>query len=263
LHRTDGDIDVVVADDEPLARQLLLRLLADQPGVRVTGVAADGASTRRQIAETVPDLVFLDIEMPGLSGVELMASWPPHTPRPFVIFVTAYREYAATAFNLDAIDYLVKPIVKERLSHALDKARRAITASRICAANCAPRDGAVVIRQRDEIIRLEEAEIFWLEAASQYVYVHAESGRYIVAETLNRFHGRLSPGTFLRVHRSAVVNVAKVARVLRRPNGLYRLQLANDASVPLSRSRSRMVGELAAACAGNRVDARLRSEAVR
>jgi len=263
LHRTDGHIDVVVADDEPLARQLLLRLLADQAGVRVAGVAADGASTRRRIAETAPDLVILDIEMPGLSGVDLVASWPPLAPRPYVIFVTAYREYAATAFNLDAIDYLVKPVVKDRLSRALDKARRTITASRISAANCKPCDSAVIIRQRDEIIRLEQAQILWLQAASQYVYVHAETGRYIVAETLSRFHARLSPETFLRVHRSAVVNVARVARVLRRPNGLYRLQLTNDASVPLSRSRSRMVGELAAVCAGNRTDGRLGSEAAR
>jgi len=265
LHRTEADIDAVVADDEPLARELLLRLLADQPGIRVTGVAADGASTRRLITDAEPDLVFLDVEMPGMSGVDMMAAWPPQAVRPYVVFVTAYDEYATMAFDLDAVDYLVKPVVKDRLSRALDRARRTIAASRIAAAaqtpagNPAANVGAVVIRQRDEIIRLDESEILWLEAASQYVYVHAESGRYIVAETLSRFHRRLSPDRFLRVHRSAVVNVAKVARVLRRSNGLFRLQLANDTSVPLSRSRRRMLDTLLAACAGNR----LRGEAAR
>jgi DNA-binding LytR/AlgR family response regulator len=271
MEATEGIIRVVIADDEPLARQLLVRLVQAQPDVSVVGLAKDGASARRIVAESDPDLVFLDVEMPKLSGVELSESWRAGVERPHVIFVTAFDRYALNAFEVDALDYLVKPIEKERFVRAMEKARRAIRAAKVCklgeqiaamatpeAGSSSPGEGGafVTIRQRDEILRFPEDEIIWLEAASQYVQVHTDSARYIVAEPLNRYHARLRSDAFVRVHRSAVVNTAKVTRVLRRQNGVHELRLSNGVSVPLSRSRRALVDRLLGACADNRREVR-------
>jgi DNA-binding LytR/AlgR family response regulator len=262
----ENNIRVVIADDEPLARQLLVNLVGGQQGLDIVGTAKDGEAARRLIDETEPDLVFLDVEMPKMSGVDLTASLRSRTLRPYVVFVTAHDRYATAAFDLDAVDYLVKPIQKERLSHSVEKARLAIRAARVrrlgeeivAVAATEPTSGTqrrnryLVIRQRDELVRLHENDIQWLEAASQYVRIHTDSAKYIVAESLNRYHARLCPETFVRVHRSVVVNTLKVMRVLRRANGVHELQLANGTYVPLSRSRRALVDRFLGVCADNR-----------
>lgn len=267
MDAVENNIRVVIADDEPLARQLLVRLVQAQTGMQIVGIAKDGASAKRVIEESCPDLVFLDVEMPKLSGVDLTAAWKAGDDKPHVVFVTAYDRYATRAFDVDALDYLVKPVEKERFQQAVEKARRAICSARLrklgeqIAAVTVPEgestfaegsSGYVTIRQRDELIRLPEDDILWLEAASQYVRVHTESAHYVVAEPLNRYHARLCSDAFIRVHRSAVVNARKVTRVLRRPNGVHELRLTNGDGVPLSRSRRVLVDEFLGTCADNR-----------
>jgi two-component system LytT family response regulator len=256
-------IRVVIADDEPLARQLLERLVAAQSGLTVVGSAEDGESARQVIRDQNPDLVFLDIMMPKVNGIELMESFGSSSARPYIVFVTAFDNYAIKAFDLDALDYLVKPIERERFAQSIARARTAICAKRIQQlgekiaavsgkSQFAPLDDNepfVIVRQRDELIRIRKQDIYWLEAASQYVRIHTKSAHYIVAEPLNKYHEKLSSNAFVRVHRSAVVNTAKVRHVMKRQNGVHVLQLANGASVPLSRSRRSLVNEFLVVCA--------------
>jgi len=264
---SDPGIRVVIADDEPLARQLLLRLVDGQPDLVTVGVAENGETALQLIKKTRPDLVFLDIKMPQLSGMELASTLRSLTPPPFVVFVTGYNQYATRAFDLDVLDYLVKPIAKERFRQSVAKARKAICAVRLQelgekiaavtghesksnASNA--HDTQLTLRQGDELLRIDERDVCWLEAASQYVRVHTDAHSYVVAEPLNRFLRKLSPALFRRVHRSAAVNVSKIDRVLRRANGVHELRLCNGASVPLSRSRRRQLDVLLDVSARNR-----------
>lgn len=257
------DITVVIADDEPLARQLLARLIKAQPGLSIVGTAESGDEALRKIVEAEPDLVFLDVKMPKLTGVELTESLKSMPRKPLVVLVTAFDRFATEAFDLDVLDYLVKPVAKDRFARTIERARHAIRAKRVqelgeriaavATSESADTDDDpfVIIRQRDELVRVRERDIYWLEAASQYVNIHTRDDCYVVAEPLKRYFARLQSPTFRRVHRSAVVNVGKIRRVLRRPNGVHELELANDDRVALSRSRKALVEELLDACAGN------------
>jgi two-component system LytT family response regulator len=264
---TDSSIRVVIADDEPLARQLLTRLVESQPDLLTVGVAETGESAWQLIRKTRPDLVFLDIKMPEMNGVELAAALRAHGNSPYVVFVTGYNQFATRAFDLDALDYLVKPIAKDRFRQSVERARKAICADRlqelgekIAAVTgheasgfvAAAHDARLTLRQGDELLRIDERDVYWLEAASQYVRVHTASHSYVVAESLNRFLQKLSPQLFKRVHRSAAVNVSKVDRVLRCANGVHELRLCDGTAVPLSRSRRRQVSAFLDASARNR-----------
>jgi two-component system, LytTR family, response regulator len=240
-------IKVVIADDEPLARQLLERLVCAQPEFTVAGIAENGIAAERMIAEEKPDLVFLDINMPEKTGVELTETLHAQPITPLIVFVTAFDRFAAVAYDLDVLDYLVKPISKARFSRAVERARNAIAARRSSDANVP----YVVVKRRDELIRVAERDIYWLEAASQYVHIHTADDSFVVAEPLKRYFSRLSSPDFKRVHRSAVVNIRKVSRILRKANGVHELELANGVGVSLARSRKMMLEELLGASAGN------------
>lgn len=260
-------IRVVIADDEPLARQLLARLVDNQPDLLLVGAAETGEGAWQLIRKTRPELVFLDIKMPQMNGVELAGMLHAEGSRPYVVFVTGYNQYATRAFDLDALDYLVKPIAKDRFRQSVERARRAICADRLqelgerIAAVAGQdtgsgggdaRDVQLTLRQGDELLRIDERDVYWIEAASQYVRVHTETHSYVVAESLNRFLQKLSPDLFQRVHRSAAINVSKVDRVLRRPNGVHELKLCNGVAVPLSRSRRKQVDRILNVSARNR-----------
>jgi two-component system, LytTR family, response regulator len=258
LNCEDQSIRVVIADDEPLARQLLARLVEAQGDLTIVGQAGDGESARRLIKDARPDLVFLDIMMPTLNGLEMVASLQSGAHQPHIVFVTAFEDHAIRAFELDALDYLVKPIERARFARTVQRAKTAILAMReqgtaddIAASAAQGPEPYVIVRHRDELIRIPEHDIFWLEAASQYVHIHTESARFIVAESLSSYLDRLASNCFVRVHRSAAVNRSKVAHVVRKQNGVHELQLANGVGVPLSRSRRNLLAEILGACAAN------------
>ena len=253
-----GDVRVLIADDEQLARKLLKNLVGLQGGISVCGLAASGAEALQLIERESPDLVFLDIKMPGLDGIELARIVNRMPVPPFVVFVTAFEGYAVPAFELDALDYLVKPVNRERFGQTVQRAKKAISTQRIrmlgekiAAASTPDADDEryVVVRQCDDLIRIPESQILWLEAASQYVRIHTANNQYIVAEPLSRYHARLKSESFLRVHRSAVVNTMKIVRVRKMRNGVHQLRLVNGASVPVSRSRKTLVDQLLSVCA--------------
>jgi DNA-binding LytR/AlgR family response regulator len=193
------DIQVVIADDEPLARQLLVRLVREHGDLTVAGVADNGDTALRMVRETAPDLVFLDIRMPGMTGVELATAFRSLPACPLVVFVTAFDGYATEAFDLEVLDYLVKPVEKQRFVRAVDRARKALCARRVrdlgerIAAVATTHgenpvgngaDPYVIVKQRDELIRIPERDIYWLEARSQYVSIHTKEARSSRFETL-------------------------------------------------------------------------------
>ena len=248
-----NEIKVVIADDEELARQLLSNLVGEEAGLSIVGEAASGDDALRLIRQSTPDLVFLDIRMPGVDGIELASVLGEMPSAPLVVFVTAFNDYATRAFDLEALDYLVKPIERSRFRQTIQRAKNAIrsrTGLPDESQNGSDAPGRfVTVKHRDELVRIPESEIFWLEAASQYVRIHTATKHYIVAESLNNYHARLEQERFVRVHRSAVVNIAQVARVLKKRHGVHELQLMNGIGVPLSRSRKQMVGEFLELCA--------------
>lgn len=251
-------LSVLIVDDEPLARLRLVQLLADIPRVRVAGECASAADARRTLARQSVDAMLLDVQMPGLSGLELVEALPRES-RPFIVFVTAYDEFAVRAFELHAVDYLLKPVREARLVDAIGRVRRmkdagvrdehqarlavALEALRAdqyaLAERLIPRDDYLDVIQvdlRDRSIFVNVAEIDWIESADNYVRLHVGRDSYLHRATLREMEARLDPASFVRVHRSAVVNIASVREKSAWGSGDHMLRLADGATVKLSRT---------------------------
>ena len=256
-------ISALVVDDERLARSLICSLVNKDPDLSLVGSCGDGDEARREIRRLRPDLLFLDIQMPGLSGVELVQSLSRLGPLPYVVFVTAFDEYAVKAFEMDALDYLLKPVDPVRFRQTAARAKKAIQQRRIGRlgqeiAHVAalfeggqppPEPAQLLVRKGDELVNLPMSDIVWVEAASQYVHVHTVSHSYTLAKSLKAFERELPNELFTRVHRSAVVNHTRLKRILRKPNGVHALVLEDGTTVPLSRSRRGLVRNLLSQCA--------------
>jgi two-component system LytT family response regulator len=246
---------VVIVDDEPLARQGIRQLLASHADVEVAGEARNGREAVRMLNALAPDLVFLDIQMPELGGFGVLRQVTV-TPLPAVIFVTAFDSFAVRAFESHALDYLVKPVHEARFEDALGRARErrrsqeAVELSRrlgglLAAGPSAGQEPSrrIVIGAGFSDLILDIAEIDWIEAEDYYAAVHARGGRYLVRESLTSLEARLDRTRFVRVHRSAIVNLAQVVEI--------RVQVAADSTVvlrtgvqlPLSRRRREQVAE--------------------
>ena len=195
----------LIVDDEALARERVRTLLGDVAGVTVVGECSGGREAVEAILEHRPDLVFLDVQMPDLNGFEVLdavaTDWLPA-----VIFVTAYDEYAIKAFDVHAIDYLLKPIEPERFRKAL---ARTTTRGLLSLLDERPMD-RLVIRMRGKVSFLKPSEIDWIEADGKHAVLHTGRDTHIVRHTLTRLEQRLASHGFVRVHRSAIVNVDRI-----------------------------------------------------
>jgi two-component system LytT family response regulator len=200
------DIRTLIVDDEPLAREGLRLLLAADREIRVVGECANGREAVEAIHRLRPDLVFLDVQMPELDGFGVIASLQP-TELPQVVFVTAYDRYALRAFEVHALDYLLKPFDDERFHDALARAKRRV----------APRSREhttrLAVKDLGRIVFLDVAEIQWIEAADYYVQLHVGGQSYLHRESMQSLEARLDPSQFLRIHRSAIVNVQAVKEI--------------------------------------------------
>lgn len=252
---------VVIVDDEHLALRRLEHLLARAEDVEVVARCHDGESALAAIADAKPDAVFLDVKMPMLDGFGV-ADAIAGEDGPAIVFVTAYDEFAVGAFETRALDYLLKPIEEERLGRSLsrlrDDLRRRKTDERIAelqtvledlrgartAAGLAPRDAEFWIRERGRIVKLADAEIEWIEAERDYVRLHTDGRAHMLRNTMQNMEGRLDPSRFVRVHRSAIVNVAHVAAVRVTPTGGRVLQLTSGDEVRVGRSYESAVNAL-------------------
>jgi two-component system LytT family response regulator len=243
-------IRTILADDEPLARRQLRALLQRDPQIALIAEAATGQEAHRALMQLQPELALLDVRMPMGDGFSVLEGVPR---RPYVIFATAHAEHAVRAFDVEAVDYLLKPFDDERFDRAIRRAKEAIRARRLLtavqdfagdgptAAGAGPSEaGRLAVHDGRGVSWIEVREIEWIEAADYYVQVHAQGKAYLVRESLQKLEQRLGE-PFLRVHRSALVNVAKVQRLERLEGGELGIVLQSGSKVPVSRARRRRV----------------------
>jgi two-component system, LytTR family, response regulator len=237
-----AELRVLVVDDEPLVREGIRRLLEREVDVRLLGEARNGEEALERIRELRPDLVLLDVQMPGTDGFAVVAALEPEE-RPAIVFVTAYSEYAIRAFDVHAVDYLLKPFDAERFATALRRARVRMTegkADRLEAllATLQPARAyheRLLLKQEGTVVVVLASDIDWVEAADNYVKIHARTGRYMVREALKQMEAKLDPARFARAHRSAIVNLSRVKSLDPLAAGENVITLTTGTRVTLSR----------------------------
>ena len=235
----------LIVDDEPLARRRLRALLAGEPRVDIIGEAATGSAAVTAIRNERPDLLLLDIQMPGQDGFDVLQEIAG-IHEPVVIFVTAHDEHAIRAFEAEALDYVLKPVVEERLRAAvrralarLDERRRGDSSATIATllGQLRPRAAARIPVKRDgRITFVNAAEIHWAEADGDLVTLHTSRDAFVVRMTMAEIEGRLGDRAFARVHRSAIVNVDSIREIQPMFKGDYVIVLKNGASVRTGRA---------------------------
>ena len=241
----------LIVDDESPARERLKRLLASIEGIELIGEAASGIQAVEMIERERLDLVLLDIQMPGLDGFEVIEALQDP---PLVIFVTAYDEYAIRAFEVNALDYLLKPFSRERLAKAVRRAQEALAEERDFPARLGPLLESLAaqgryltrlaVRDRDRIRVLDVDEVDWIGIEGEQVMVYVEDRAYSIRRTLAELETRLDPAQFFRAHRSAIVNLSRVKEIIPWFKGTHKLRLTTGAEVDLSRARARTLRKL-------------------
>lgn len=241
-------VTVLVADDEPVARAGLRHLLADVDWMTCIGEVGNGPAAIEAIERLRPDLVFLDIQMPGLLGTEVAQRT---THRPLVVFTTAHAEHAIAAFELGALDYLLKPFGQERFNAALERLRAAFgepappAFERLAEALGPGPIGRIFVRSGRAIVPMAVDTIAWFEALGDYVAAHAGSTTHLVHVSLNRLERRLDPKRFSRIHRTHIVNLDHVEAFRRQDAGRLVAQLRDGQVLAVSRAKAQELRSLA------------------
>jgi two-component system LytT family response regulator len=240
-------IRTLIVDDEPLGRERIRTLLADDPEIEVTGECPDGRQAIADIERHKPDLVFLDVQMPEVDGFAVLDAIAGER-MPAIIFVTAYDRYAVQAFEVQALDYLLKSFDRERFQAALQRAKEEIRRSKEGFLNerlaglledlqtKQKRLTRLVVKSAGRIVFLRVEEIDWVEAADNYVRVHAGRESHLLRETLQSLESRLSPEKFLRIHRSTLVNLDRIRELRPIFHGDYLVRLNDGTELTLSRN---------------------------
>lgn len=224
---------VVIADDEPLARLRLRRLLGTIPGLEVVAECASGIEVMQLLPDCPCDLLFLDIQMPGADGFQALEHVVAR-PRA-VVFVTAHAEHAVRAFDVQAVDYLLKPISADRLLQALERVQRALASeAAIIATPAIPRRLALPIGRRMQMVELDELDCALAQA--NYVELKVGARSFVLRETISGFHARLDPQRFLRIHRSAIVRIDAIREIEPLASGRYRVNLHSGQRLVSGRS---------------------------
>ena len=226
-------LTIAVIDDEPLARVRVKSLLCQESDLRIVGEAGTKRAAVELLTHEKPDVAIIDIQLPDGSGFDVVQTLPAAS-LPLLIFLTAYENYATTAFDVCALDYVVKPVRPERLLAAVDKARNAARVSTSPKA-CSQPARLAVTSEDGAIVLIPTSEIRYIEAAANYVRVHWRGGHQLYRESISTVEQKLDASKFARVHRSAIVNLDYVTRLEPNAFGDYRLLLDNDAELPLSR----------------------------
>jgi two-component system LytT family response regulator len=225
-------IRALVVDDEPHARESVRALLDAEPGWRVIGECDSALALRKAVASVVPDVVFLDVRLPGDDGIALARVLGELSPRPLVVFTTAFESYAVSAFEVQAIDYLLKPFEDSRFHTALRRVEHALRAGP------APQRylQRLVIRSIGRVQFVDVAQIDWLEASGNYVEVHAGRDSFLHRERLRVLEEQLDPAMFVRIHRSIIVNRGAVKELRPLAGGDYSVLLRGGEPLRLSRT---------------------------
>lgn len=242
---------VAIVDDEPLARDGVALHLREEPDIDIVAMCADGAEAIDAIRDLAPDLVFLDVRMPGLSGFEVIEEIGVERMPP-VIFLTAYEQHALEAFRVHAVDYLLKPLDRQKLGEALARARRDVAQRALLRRTSelaslldqlggggggqgANRNGRILVRVGSNVHILRPDEIAWVEADGDYVTLHTSEKSFLLRESLRNMETRLGPHGFRQIHRSCLVSIRRIRELLANENGDYHAVLENGARLKVGR----------------------------
>jgi two-component system LytT family response regulator len=256
-----GDaLRVVVADDEALARHMLTTLLAREPGVRVVAECGNGPETIDAVRDHAPDVLFLDVRMPGASGIEVLERLGPDAVRA-VVLVTAFDDYAVAAFELHALDYVMKPVDPDRFRTTMHRVRERLRQQRSASVTdeairaLAQAYGAasggqageryltrIVVRSTKSVAVVDLADVDWIEADDDYLRLHAGARAHLVRGTLGALEAQLDPSEFVRIHRSTIVRLSRVKELVPQLHGDYEVRLTTGAQLRLSRSYRERLG---------------------
>lgn len=248
---------VLVVDDEPIARQAVSRHLRDDPDVAELDECGDGIAAVQAIRRRSPDLVFLDIQMPGMTGVDVVRAIGAER-MPATVFVTAFEQYAVRAFEANAVDYLVKPFSRERFGQALARAKARLTggsqaataASIMQALDALRRREAylerIPVREGEQVVFVDVDDIVWIKASRNTVLIHLAGRSHELRETMAALAARLDPRRFARVHRSAIINVRRVQSIHPWFNGYHVLTMDTGQQLRMSRYQHETFLRLAA-----------------
>jgi two-component system LytT family response regulator len=242
---------VAIVDDEPLAREGVAHLLGAEPDIEIVATCSDGAEAVRSIRELAPDLVFLDVRMPGLSGFDVIESIGVER-MPAVIFLTAYEQHAIDAFRVNAVDYLLKPLDRAKLAEALERARRDVAHRslvhrgteltalleqiRATGGSGRTRSARILVRTGANIHVLEPEDIAWIGADGDYVTLHAGDKPHLLRESLRNMEVRLAAHGFQRIHRSTLVSMRRIRQLTVNTDGDYEVVLDNGVRLKVGRS---------------------------
>lgn len=225
----------IIIDDEKLGRELIKSYLSGYPEFTTEAECSDGFEGLKAIREINPDIIFLDIQMPKLSGLEMLELIDV---KPFVVLVTAYDEFAVQAFEFNALDYLLKPVEKERFDITI---KRFLTEHRV---NAAPREPLnessqkitrIVLKEREKVIIIPLEKILYIEAQDDYVMIHTDEGKHLRKQTMKYFDEALDPENFIRIHRSYIININHISGIELFEKDLYYAVMNNGKKLPLSR----------------------------
>ena len=259
-------ITTLVVDDENPSRQAIKHLLSKDSDIQIVGEAMDGATAVEMIRRHRPKLVFLDIEMPMLSGMKVLGNFP-ESERPEVIFVTAYENYAREAFDIYAVDYVMKPFSDSRFATALERAKRRIADRALAGpeeavralldhfkeSGASPPRGAsgtgqgysrLIVKADGQLHFLNQRDIRWVQAQGDYVKIHVKGHGLLVRMTMGKAAALLDPSIFLRIRKSAIVNLAYVKRVKQMLGSKQGMELDDGTTIPIGASYRDAVGEL-------------------
>lgn len=242
-------ISTLLVDDESLARKRMRSLLREYDDFEIVGEAAGGEEALQKIAELRPHVVFLDVQMPDVDGFEVVRRLPDDV-RPLIVFVTAYEQYALQAFQVSAVQYLLKPVDREDLAKAMTRVRQLVLAEKDDASSAInellaqlqrPKSflQRIVVKSKGRTLLFRIEQVDWFESAGNYVRLHISANggreRHLLRETMNSLEEKLDPRHFLRIHRSAIVNLERVRELQPTSHGEYIVILSDDTRLTLSR----------------------------
>ena len=255
-------LNAIVVDDEALAQEYLCALLAKNSQVNVIDVCSDGRSAVKSVQENHPDIIFLDIKMPGLNGFDVVKSLQSDE-MPLVIFTTAFDQYAVDAFEVNAVDYVLKPLMEDRVHSAVDRAfarianshknqRKESVLNMMADVNELSNtteaeinhSGKLAIKDSGSTVLVPLDDIDWIDAAGDYMCVNAKGQSYIMRSTMKQLEEKLAAPCFARIHRSTMVNLNKVQSISQLPKGEYNLRLENGNCLKVSRNYRKAIAYL-------------------
>ena len=250
-------IRTLIVDDEPLSRRKIREFLKGDEDIEVVGECGNGEQAVEAVRNVAPDLLFLDVQMPGMDGFAVLDELRDDERLPFVIFVTAYDKYAVKAFEVRALDYLLKPFHRERFAHATERVKSQMRANGGTASDAlnlqirelieelrpqARHLDRVIIRTAGTVMFLKTDEIDWISAEENYVRLHCGKASYMLREKISSLETQLDPGRFRRIHRSTIVNVDRIQKLHPFSHGDYQVVLLDGTELMMSRGYRERLG---------------------